>query len=146
KCLLPLLSTPSRIRRLTYPLYYPVWNIPQYDVIPYTHLDELFLVGASDPRKPVPDIQNVTRLRLLVITPWHWNLADKGKHYDELTDWLIHLLHKAQGGCLKEVELEYDLIGISGSPHKWAELDAVLSKMELTKVELVLSAAPHEWW
>ncbi|KAG7441520.1 uncharacterized protein BT62DRAFT_1080054 [Guyanagaster necrorhizus] len=147
KCLLPLLSTPSRIRRLTYPLYYPVWNIPQYDVIPYTHLDELFLVGASDPRKPVPDIQNVTRLHLRVFTPWYfcWNLGDECETYDKLIDWLIHLLHKAQGGCLKEVELEYDLIGISGSPHKWAELDAVLSKMELSKVDLVFSTAPYKW-
>ncbi|KAG7440945.1 uncharacterized protein BT62DRAFT_937543 [Guyanagaster necrorhizus] len=144
-CLLPLLSMPPCIRRLTYPIYHPEQNIPQYNVIPYTHLDELFLVGASESKIPVPDIQNVTRLRLLVITPWHWDAADGCKNYDELTDWLIHLLHKAQGGCLKEVQLEYGLIGISGSQNKWAELDAVLSKMELSKVELVFSATAEEW-
>ncbi|KAG7445380.1 uncharacterized protein BT62DRAFT_933220 [Guyanagaster necrorhizus] len=136
---------PPRIRRLTYPIYYPEQNIPQYDVIPYTHLDELFLVGASKPEIPVPDIQNITRLRLLMTTPWRSYPVDACKDYDELTDWLIHLLRRAQGGCLKEVQLEYDLIGISGSPDKWAELDAVLSKMELSRVELVFSATPEEW-
>ncbi|KAK0199627.1 hypothetical protein DFS33DRAFT_1387942 [Desarmillaria ectypa] len=145
KCLLPLLPKPSRIRRLTYPLYYPEWNVPQYDVIPYTHLDELFLEGASNTNIPIPDIQNVTKFRLFVTSPGRWDPADGCKACDELTDWLIHLLYKAQGGCLKEVQLEYSLNGISGSPDKWAELDKFLAKMELRKVELVFSAAPYEW-
>ncbi|KAG7447797.1 uncharacterized protein BT62DRAFT_1061512, partial [Guyanagaster necrorhizus] len=145
KCLLPLLPTPSRIRRLTYPLYYPEQKIPQYDVIPHTHLDELFLMGAKNPKIPVPDIQNVTKLRLLVMPPWHEYPVDACKEWDELTDWLIHLLHKAQGGCLKELQLEYYLVGISGSPDKWAELNRIILKMGLSKVELVLSM-PLQCW
>ncbi|KAK0451305.1 uncharacterized protein EV420DRAFT_1560203 [Desarmillaria tabescens] len=145
KCLLPLLSKPSRIRRLTYPLYYPEWDVPQYDVIPYTHLDELFLEGASNTEIPIPDIQNVTKFRLFVTSPGRWDPTDACKACDELTDWLIHLLYKAQGGCLKEIQLEYSLGGISGSPDKWAELDKFLAKMELRKVELVFSAARYEW-
>ncbi|KAG7442173.1 uncharacterized protein BT62DRAFT_1041010 [Guyanagaster necrorhizus] len=143
-CLLPLLPMPPRIRRLTYPLYILKENIPQYDVIPYMHLDELFLVASSEPRIPVPDIQNITRLRLLVYPPWRWDPADACKECDRLTDWLVHLLHKAQGGCLKELEFEYYLFGTSGSPDKWAELDRILSKMELSKVDLVFNVPPEE--
>ncbi|KAG7453296.1 uncharacterized protein BT62DRAFT_999349 [Guyanagaster necrorhizus] len=169
KYLLPLLSIPPRIRRLTYPIYPPVQNIPQYDVIPYTHLDELFLVGAFLTNRPILHIQNVTRLHLSMIPPRLWHPADACKYYDELTDWLIHLLQKAQGGCLKEVKLDYGLlsiswtpyqwreldrvllkmdsglVGISGSPGKWKELDAVLSQMELSKVELMFSTTQEEW-
>ncbi|KAG7441548.1 uncharacterized protein BT62DRAFT_483893 [Guyanagaster necrorhizus] len=145
KCLLPLLPTPPRIRRLTYPLYYPEWDIPQYDVIPYTRLDELFLMGASEPKILVPNIRNVTKLRLLVTPPGHWDQAEAHRACDELTDWLIDLLCKAQRGYLEEIQLEYCLMGISGTQGKWAELDAVLSKMELNKVELVFSATLHEW-
>ncbi|KAG7439922.1 uncharacterized protein BT62DRAFT_924370 [Guyanagaster necrorhizus] len=169
KYLLPLLSIPPRIRRLTYPIYPPVENIPQYDVIPYTHLDELLLVGAFLPNRPILHIQNVTRLHLSMIPLRLWHPVDACKYYDELTDWLIHLLQKAQGGCLKEVKLEYGLIsiswspyqwkqldaillkmdsgliGIPGSPGKWKQLDAVLSKMELSKVELVFNTTQEEW-
>ncbi|PBK64812.1 hypothetical protein ARMSODRAFT_1087696 [Armillaria solidipes] len=145
KCLLPLLPQPSRIRRLTYPLFNPEWEIPQHDVIPYTHLDELFLEGANNTDIPVPDIRNVTKFRLFVTSPGRWDPTDACKACDELTDWLIHLLYKAQGGCLKEVQLEYSLNRISGSPEKFAELDQFLAKMELRKVELVFSAAPYDW-
>ncbi|KAK0470874.1 hypothetical protein IW261DRAFT_1671946 [Armillaria novae-zelandiae] len=145
KCLLPLFPQPSRIRRLTYPLFNPEWEIPQHDVVPYTHLDELFLEGANNTDIPVPDIRNVTKFRLFVTSPGRWDPTDACKACDELTDWLIHLLYKAQGGCLKEVQLEYSLNRISGSPEKFAELDQFLAKMELKKVELVFSATPHDW-
>ncbi len=145
KCLLPLLPQPSRIRRLTYPLFNPEWEVPQHDVIPYTHLDELFLEGANNTDIPVPDIRNVTKFRLFVTSPGRWDPTDACKACDELTDWLIHLLYKSQGGCLKEVQLEYSLNRISGSPEKFAELDQFLAKMELRKVELVFSATPYTW-
>ncbi|KAK0186293.1 hypothetical protein F5146DRAFT_1160868 [Armillaria mellea] len=145
KCLLPLFLQPSRIRRLTYPLFNPEWEIPQHDVIPYTHLDELFLEGADNIDIPIPDIQNVTKFRLFVTSPGRWDPVDACKACDELTDWLIHVLYKAQGGCLKEVQLEYSLNRISGSPEKFAELDQFLAKMELKKAELVFSATPDDW-
>ncbi|KAK0493550.1 hypothetical protein EDD18DRAFT_1107936 [Armillaria luteobubalina] len=145
QCLLPLFPQPFRIRRLTYPFLNPEYEIPQHDIVPYTHLDDLFLEGANNTDVPVPDIRNVTKLRLFVISPQRWDPTDACKACDELIDWLIHLLYKAQGGCLKEVQLEYSLHHISGSPDKFAELDQFLAKMELKKVELVFSATPDVW-